>query len=67
MKMRQKIQIFNKTRSKVNHYSGSITFLLYVAFLKKIFEVEMIYNVVLVSGLQQRESVIHSFSDSFPI
>ena len=34
-------------------------------------EVQFIYNVVLVSGVQQSDSVIHiciySFSDSFPL
>ena len=36
-------------------------------FLKSFIGIELIYNVVLVSGVQQSESYIHSFLDSFPI
>ena len=38
-------------------------FLLFYFFI----EVQLNYNVVLVSGVQQSDSVIYSFSDSFPI
>ena len=41
------------------------------SFLKKCIGVELIYNVALVSGVQQSDSVIriytYSFSDSFPL
>ena len=30
------------------------------------FEVQLIYNVVLVSGVQQRDSVIHTYISTFP-